>query len=65
MKTKIRIENMFVVLLSITAVAMTLTVLESRINPHPNNYAMCNYTAPGPGQLCVAPSQINLAAVFR
>jgi len=65
MKTKIRIENMFVVLLSITALTMTLMLIESRINPHPDNYAICNYTSPGPGQICVAPAQINLAAVFR
>ncbi|CAI8777456.1 hypothetical protein EMIT0P253_10281 [Pseudomonas sp. IT-P253] len=65
MKTKIRIENMFVVLLSVTALTMTLTLIEARINPHPENAAICNYTTPGPGQLCVAPSQINLAAVFR
>lgn len=66
MKTKIRTENMFVVLLSITALAMTLTLIESRINRHPsNNYAICNYASPGPGQLCITPSQINLTGLFH
>ena len=65
MKTKIRIENMFVVLLSATALTMTLTLIEARIHPHRDSTVICNYATPGPGQLCVATSQINLAGMFR
>lgn len=66
MKTKIKTEKTFIILLSVTTLAMMLTLIESRINRHPtNNYAICNYATPGPGQLCMTPSQINLTGLFH